>query len=104
MKTFNTEAENKFLAQVGAKRDGFEFTIGELRQAFDRVSPKPNWKSQIDATIEIDDARDMALIREAVTFIAGSIPNITPTKSFLSGRAKKTFRVEADGYFHDIGA
>lgn len=104
MKTFNIDAEDKFLAQVGGTRDGFEFTIGELRQAFDRVSPAPNWKTQIDATIEIDDARDMALIREAVLFMTGSVPNITPTKSFLSGRAKKTFRVEADGYYHDIGA
>ena len=96
--------DEKFLAMIGAKCDGFEFTIRELHRAFERVSPKPNWKTQIDATIAIEDTRDMALIREAVPFMTGSIPVITPTKTFLSGRAKNTFRVEADGYYHDIGA
>ncbi len=93
--------DSAFLAQIGATRDHFFFTIGELRESFDLVAPKTNWKDPIDAIVELGTDRDVALMREAVVFMTGSVPVITPAGR--PGSIEK-FRVEADGYFHAIGA
>lgn len=97
-------SDDAFLDSIGAKRNGYEFTIRELRAAFDRIAPKPNWKAAVHAefyTTDVDVARDLNLYHEAVVFMTGSEPEI----SFVERDCTVlSFLVEAAGYYQAVGA
>jgi hypothetical protein len=71
--------------------------LAELQRAFNRVVNAENWKRPIDATIRIETIAEQALIREAVIFYTGSVPE------FTTATARAT-RVCAVGYYIAIGA
>jgi hypothetical protein len=90
------------LAQVVATVHGQSVTRSQLRDAFDRVSPR-NWKEPIDATITLDGDRDLAMVREAVIFFTGSVPSFTAVASNVRP-PKCRYRVKAAGYYATCGA
>jgi hypothetical protein len=96
------EIEADSNAQVVAKVLGTDVTRGELLAAFNRVANKLNWKLIIDALVELDEHREMAMIREAVIFFTGSVP----TFAAIAGAAKPKcrYRVTAAGYYQTVGA
>src|SRR5262245_62353638 len=66
---------------------GRKVTHGELSDAFERVKPRPNWKMPIcaefhTATNEADSTREVAMIREAVVFFCGCVPEIRHQGNF----------------------
>jgi hypothetical protein len=68
------------LVQIVMKVHGVDVTRGQLRDAFDRVSP-PNWKERIDATVITRDGFEAEMIRQAVTFFTGSVPTLERVRS-----------------------
>lgn len=76
------------------------YTLDELREAFDLVADKSNWKLPIDAAVP-----DMTLglakrIRVAVIWFTGSVP-----KFRIAVKANgNTWTVRADGYYKAVGA
>lgn len=78
-------------------------TRGELRKAFDRVSPA-NWKDRIDATIEEDDAVELDKVRQAVIFFTGSVPTISRAFPAARDNGRIWMRVRAAGYYATCGA
>lgn len=89
--------DDAFLDSVGMVREGYEFTVRELRGAFERVEPPENWKNPIDADIVLADERDLALIVSAVLFMTGS-------HAAIEALGCRRFRVTAAGYYVAIGA
>jgi hypothetical protein len=85
------------MSQVVAKVFGNDVTRAQLTFFFNLVADKANWKNPIDAVVSIDCDFDMAMIREAVIFFTGSVPNFT-----AKGRSK--YRVTAQGYYVVCGA
>lgn len=83
--------------QVVARGGGHTFTRAELLRYFSLVENQTNWKSIIDATVEVPTDRDLAGIREAVIFFTGSVPS-------FEAAAARTFHVKAAGYYQTIGA
>jgi hypothetical protein len=72
-------------------------TRGELKDAFDLVKPKDNWKMPIEARLPVDtDADKLALIEDAVIFFTGGCIQIE--------RDAKGITVYSEGYYHHIGA
>src|SRR5262245_44728559 len=90
------------LAQVVAEVNGRKVTRGELRDAFDRVADKANWKNPVDAVIDISGDAEMAMIREAVIFFTGSVPKFAPRKGAKLPGCR--YRVTARGYYLAVGA
>ena len=88
-------------AQVVGRVMGQDVTRGELIDAFDRVKPFGNWKDPINISLVIESDREMAMIREAVIVLTGSVPTIEPEKLF---QGKLRYRVKAAGYYATIGA
>lgn len=87
---------------IAAKVQGVPVTHGELSDAFERVKPKPNWKLPIcaeitTATTEAESAREVAMIREAVVYFCGCVPEIRHQGNFR-------FLVTAVGYYEAVGA
>src|SRR5262245_2846710 len=81
---------------------GKPVTRGELSTAFDRVAAKGNWKNPINTVVEIANDFDMAVIKEAVIFFTGSVPEF-----HARGGGKLPgchYRVTAKGYYLTIGA
>lgn len=66
----------------------------QLNEAFAKVSNKTNWKLPIDTVVE---KADIKILTAAIPFFCGSVPMFTPVEG---GKV----RVEADGYYADIGA
>lgn len=78
---------------------GFNFTIGELRAAFDIVANKTNWKFRIDHTMHVPQAhvaRMSKIMHESIVFMAGGQARVT----WQDG----TMHVTAPGYYELIGA
>ncbi len=74
-------------------KDG-DYTVHELRGAFDRVQDKTNWKNPIDAVIL---TKDQDITRAAIIHYTGSAPSF--------GRIDgNNLRVLAAGYYIAIGA
>jgi hypothetical protein len=89
-------------AWVVATIDGREITWGELKDAFDRVADRTNWKLPIDATIRTtpsanDSAREVRLMREAIVFFTGSAPEFEVMRPYV-------MRVTAAGYYAAVGS
>lgn len=74
------------------------YTEEALKEAFELVAPKPNWKLPIDATLpSITSIKKRNLIAFAVMFFTGS----TATWSKTPGGK---IRVTAPGYYASVGA
>lgn len=84
-------------AQVVACVNGRNTTRGELALVFDLVADKANWKNPINTLMSwLPDSEDRLLIREAVVFFTGSVPEFSNERGRL--------RVRAAGYYLTIGA
>jgi hypothetical protein len=70
------------------------FTQEQLREAFDLVAPKPNWKAEIDAVIP----------REKRDVVAAAIEHFTGSEAEFQCAGDEHLRVTADGYFRAVGA
>ena len=70
------------------------FTISNLREAFDRVSPK-NWKDPIACKC---NGETVNLVCAAIAFFTGSIPRVKVDVRTM------TYYVEADGYYAACGS
>lgn len=90
-------------AQVVSEVFGRKVTRGQLSEAFDRVSDPLNWKNPIDRVVSIADARERAMIEEAVVFFTGSRPTFTKVNRPASG-GPDNYRVKAAGYYATCGA
>lgn len=88
-------------AWVVAEIMGQPVTWGELHDAFSGVRNAQNWKNPVDATVEVND-REMAILREAVTFFTGSVPTFTVARGGRLPRCR--YRVRAAGYYKEVGA
>jgi hypothetical protein len=75
--------------------------VAELQAAFNRVAPKPNWKTAIDAIVIVVNDAELATIAEAVTFYTGSIIMATVVRQ---DGMLRSVRVQAAGYYVAIGA
>lgn len=89
-------------AWIVGKVGGENVTWGELHDAFERVKPRPNWKHPISARFTTsanaaESAREVAMIREAVIFFCGCVPEIRHVGNFR-------FTCEAVGYYAAVGA
>jgi hypothetical protein len=87
--------------QIVATIHGRDITRGVLLAAFNRSAPTPNWKTAIDATLDLNDF-EMAVTREAVVFFAGCVPTFTPKVGATLPRCR--YRVQAVGYYAAVGA
>jgi len=87
--------------QVVAKVLGHEVTRGELSKFFELVVPRDNWKNPINAIVDLRD-RDLYMIREAVIFFTGSVPQFIPCLGAKMPKCR--YRVIAAGYYRTIGA
>jgi hypothetical protein len=72
-----------------------EFTVADLRKAFDVVADKANWKDAIRATVRADQ---LAITCAAVVFFTGSTPVV------LNAMIPGTVKIEAAGYYAACGA
>ena len=91
------------LAQVVMKVHGVDVTRGQLRDAFDRVSPA-NWKDGIDATVITGNGFEAEMIRQAVTFFTGSVPTLERVRARGVKAPRCKWRVKAAGYYATCGA
>jgi hypothetical protein len=87
-----TEYE-KMMQELDLQKVG-KFTRGELKEAFNKVANKENWKLPIDAIIH---ESEMEIVEEAVIFFTGSIPS-------LFDAPEDKVRVVSKGYYFEIGA
>lgn len=78
-----------------------KYSDEDLKDAFNRVCNKKNWKLSVNSTIDFKDLDELDLIREAVIHYTGSVPrfNVYELKN-----GKKRVRVNAVGYYNAIGA
>ncbi len=101
MKTIQ-QIDSEGQAQVCAKILGRDVTRAELSKAFDQVKNPTNWKMPVDARIPLVSDFDLLLVREAVIFFTGSVPEITPV--LLCKPRAMVYRVTAAGYYVAVGA
>lgn len=95
--------------QVVARILGRNVTRATLREAFDRVADKTNWKNPIDAEVVIESGDyEMETIREAVVFFAGCRPSFTFVRVVrrigANDSGSNLYRVRAAGYYVAVGA
>lgn len=69
-----------------------------MREAFEIVCPKENWKDAIDTRVTLTTEAEMTIIREAVIFFTGSVPEFSRIGN------TRIYRVRAAGYYATIGA
>ena len=73
------------------------YSRAELKDAFERVEDKTNWKNPIDTVLPgMLSGAEQSLIEAAVIFFAGCEPTILPYEFGT--------RVTAKGYYHAVGA
>lgn len=70
------------------------YRIGALRRAFDKVSPRPNWKEEIVAGCH---EHEIPVLKVAIPFFTGSVPSFQR----LHG---DVYAVRAIGYYRAVGA
>jgi hypothetical protein len=75
--------------------------VAELRNAFTRVSPA-NWKERIDVTLLDVTIAEVGVIKEAITFFAGSISH--PSIMRRKGDGRFDVWITAPGYYRSVGA
>lgn len=63
--------------QVVAKGEYQEYTYGQLKETFDSVRDKKNWKNPINKEFPMKlSAEEIDKIKQAVAFFAGGFPDI----------------------------
>jgi hypothetical protein len=75
-------------------------TRGELRDAFERVADKTDWKNPVNAEIEIDEGGAGAfrtILEQAIIFYTGTRPTFNVLNREPNGIVK--YRVTARGYY-----
>ena len=75
------------------------YSIFDLRENFNKVAPKENWKNPIDAII--DAKEDIGLLFASIEFMTGSMGYVTII-SRQDGHL--AYHIKADGYYRTIGA
>ena len=83
--------EFKPIKRVGKKRE--DHTQEELKEAFDKVANKNDWKNPINRWIPKSDLEATEI---AVIHFTGSIVHVLDEK-------EKKVKIRADGYHHAIG-
>jgi hypothetical protein len=78
-----------------------KYSQEELREGFDRVCNKTNWKLPIMTNIEFKDEDDIRLLTDAIIHFTGSVPRFYV---YESKNGKKRVKVNAIGYYEAIGA
>jgi hypothetical protein len=74
------------------------YTQEQLKEAFNEIAPKPNWKNPINRTIFTPGKAKKALLEAACIHFTGSVLTFGP-----SGTASRV-RVKAAGYYKTIGS
>ena len=69
------------------------YTTEQLKEAFDKVKDKTDWKNPIKAVIE--KTEDMSLIQEAIMYYTATLADFTKLKK---GPNAGKILVTADGY------
>lgn len=88
---------NKVVATHGC----WSWTWQELRDLFNRVAPKGNWKLPIDTVVDVANDREKHGIREAVIFFTASVPDFEPVLGGVLPGCR--YRITAAGYYAVIG-
>lgn len=78
-----------------------EAKVAALQAAFNRVVPAGNWKTAIDATIEVT-REELATVIEAIAFYTGSAAYVASMVAL--GNERYQVRLKAAGYYAAIGA
>lgn len=72
----------------------YNMTRGQLKEAFEKVQNKENWKLPIDSLCVPQDVQN---IKNAIIFFTGSVP------TFKKSEKGYTYRVQAAGYYAAVG-
>lgn len=72
----------------------FGYSRNQLKEAFDRVANRDNWKSPIDNIVALADVQ---VTMAAISFYTGSLPAVTLLPDGLCA-------VQAIGYYLAVGA
>lgn len=99
-----TADERQALAQHVETFRGRNITRGELRDHFDTVADRTNWKNPIDATVLLrrgNNDEHLELVKLAVVFFTGSVLQVVSLDDFNGYRRAK---VKAAGYYQAIGS
>ena len=75
--------------------------VKKLHTAFTKVQNREHWKNPINAVVDLNDA-EMALLRDAIPFFTGSVPEFEAKKGAALPRCR--YRVRAVGYYVAIGS
>ena len=103
MKAMTDEQEKKMFEEMDNQVAYEGYTTKQLKQAFEKVQNKTNWKLPVYGIVL---GTDIAITKAAIIFYTGSIPKFTPKGiKFKSDGVEKEWNVvEADGYYEAIGA
>lgn len=82
--------------------NGETFTVKQLREAFDKIAPKPNWKKEISFTF-LGSIQEINLFNAAIPFYVGGINKIEVLGCGLD-KERLMVRISNKGYYHNIGA
>lgn len=93
----NTSIDNEIATVINGK----DITVKELRDAFDMVCDKDNWKNPIDARIENPGAHMREVIKDAIMYFTGSTAYF---RRVVEDSGRDTFHITAKGYYLAIGA
>ena len=79
--------------------------VAVLRELFEKVQNKENWKMPIDAIVELTPFEERNM-REAVEFFAACVPNITKISEdkLYPSHFHSWHKVTAIGYYAAVGA
>lgn len=92
----------KELNEIEIKVGNRIFSRGELKEAFDLVCDKENWKLPINTTLPVKDIQALNTILVAVEFFTGSKASFEFDNFNEAGVA--CFHVKAIGYYNAVGA
>jgi len=93
--TNDLEREERAYEKTTVDRSVYgNFTIADLREAFDRVSPK-NWKDPIACSC---NGGTVNLVCAAISFFTGSVAHVEVDVRTM------TYYIEAEGYYAACGS
>ncbi len=75
------------------------YTLEELKEAWELVKPRDDWKGEINTFVTLEDERDEDRIRVAIEFYTSSRAHIERINAF-----GHRYWVRADGYRKSLGA
>jgi hypothetical protein len=102
-KTVPTDAEMEAeLAEMKADLAKFRTVFGkrvtdaEMKAAFDKVAPKPDWRFPIETTAVLANDYEITVMAKAVEYFTGSKATFTPKGS------SNVYVVKAAGYYATV--